>query len=210
MKNTRQRILDAGRKLFNERGFSQVTVRMIASELGMSSGNLNYHFRKREDILEALYFEMVEVFDRRVEKLGEQEISLQLMRNDVEESLRRMLDYRFCWSDLYFILKANEKIHAHFLQAKEARLKGYRYLYTFFIQQKILEKPSFAEEYNYLRERMLDYSNTCIYASELYAREKDEARFIKRASFQLISMLYPYFTVAGKKEFRELYPSFFA
>ena len=66
--------MDGSRKLFNELGFSQVTIRMIASELGFSSGNLNYHFRKRADILEALYFEMVEVFDKRIQDLSEARI----------------------------------------------------------------------------------------------------------------------------------------
>jgi AcrR family transcriptional regulator len=42
---------------------------MIALELNMSSGNLNYHFKKREDIFEALYFEMVLEFDERIESL---------------------------------------------------------------------------------------------------------------------------------------------
>ena len=79
MKNTRQKILDTSRNLFNDLGYSQVTIRMIASKLNMSSGNLNYHFRKREDILEALYFEMVQVFDERVQTLDSKQISLKLM-----------------------------------------------------------------------------------------------------------------------------------
>ena len=62
-------ILEAARTLFNERGYSQVTIRMIAVKLNMSSGNLNYHYKKREDIFEALYFEMVSEFDERIKYL---------------------------------------------------------------------------------------------------------------------------------------------
>jgi len=40
---------------------------MIAMELGMSSVNLNYHYKKREDILESFYFEIVKSFDKRDE-----------------------------------------------------------------------------------------------------------------------------------------------
>ena len=76
MKDTKQKILTAARLLYNDVGYSQVTIRMIASELNMSSGHLNYHFRKREDILEALYFEMVEIFDKRVQLLQNQKMSL--------------------------------------------------------------------------------------------------------------------------------------
>ena len=58
MSKKKKLILEAARTLFNERGYSQVTIRMIALELNMSSGNLNYHFKKREDIFETLYFEI--------------------------------------------------------------------------------------------------------------------------------------------------------
>lgn len=64
MKNTKQQILEAARKRFNKSGYMQATICMIASKLGISSGNLNYHFCKREDILEALYFAMVKQFDK--------------------------------------------------------------------------------------------------------------------------------------------------
>ena len=53
MKNTRKNILNASKVLFNELGYSQVTIRMIALQLNMSSGNLNYHFKKRENIVKS-------------------------------------------------------------------------------------------------------------------------------------------------------------
>ena len=52
MKNRKKEIVEVARTLFNAKGYSNVTIRMIAMELGMSSGNLNYHFKKKEAILE--------------------------------------------------------------------------------------------------------------------------------------------------------------
>ena len=46
MSKTKQKILDVSKGLFNAKGFSNVTIRMIAQELNMSSGNLNYHLKK--------------------------------------------------------------------------------------------------------------------------------------------------------------------
>ncbi len=127
MPKTKKRILDAARTLFNEYGFSQVTIRMIALELDMSSGNLNYHFKKREDILEALYFEMVAVFDQRVEGVGASPITLETVKKDVGESLERMIAYRFFWTDLYYLLRRHPNIKKHFFKAAEARKKGYEF-----------------------------------------------------------------------------------
>ena len=181
---------------------------MIASALGMRSGNLNYHFRKREDILEALYFEMVEVFDRRVQMLDEHKISLKFMQSNIQTSMKRMVEYRFFWTDLYFLLKSNPKIKAHFTKAKVERIHGYNVVFDIFIQQEILRKPSFANEYHFLIDRIIDYSNTWLYASELYDRSEKSIEIIELASFHLLSMLYPYLTETGQQDFRKLHASF--
>ena len=51
---TRERILKTALKMFNERGIHGVGVRDIARQLEMSPGNLQYHFKKKEDLVVAL------------------------------------------------------------------------------------------------------------------------------------------------------------
>ena len=58
-RNTRQRILDAALALFNERAPAQVTTAEIAEAAGIAEGNLHYHFRRKADLLLALF----EVFE---------------------------------------------------------------------------------------------------------------------------------------------------
>jgi AcrR family transcriptional regulator len=53
--STRDRILDTCRSLFNERGPADVTTSEIATAVGISEGNLHYHFRRKEQILAALF-----------------------------------------------------------------------------------------------------------------------------------------------------------
>ena len=52
--NTKQDIIACARRLFEARGYNQVSMREIAGELGISVGNLTYHFKKKEDLIEAL------------------------------------------------------------------------------------------------------------------------------------------------------------
>ena len=52
---TRLRILAACRELFNERGPGEVTTAQIAAAVGINEGNLYYHFKRKEQILEALF-----------------------------------------------------------------------------------------------------------------------------------------------------------
>jgi len=63
--NTKQKILKASIQLFNTNGMANVRLQQIANEIGISPGNLAYHFRNKEAIVEAinddLYHEASEI-----------------------------------------------------------------------------------------------------------------------------------------------------
>jgi AcrR family transcriptional regulator len=56
-RDTRQEIMSAAKKLFNQRGYNAVSVQDIAGALGISKGNLTYYFKKKESIIEAIITE---------------------------------------------------------------------------------------------------------------------------------------------------------
>ena len=63
---TRERILEVCRTLFNERGPAEVTTSEIATGVGISEGNLHYHFRRKEQIVIALF----DQFEAALERTG--------------------------------------------------------------------------------------------------------------------------------------------
>lgn len=46
--------MDTARQLFNEKGFHDTGMRDIAAALNISVGNLTYHYKKKEDLIEAI------------------------------------------------------------------------------------------------------------------------------------------------------------
>ncbi len=201
MKNRKENILSVSKILFNKKGYSNVTIRMIAVELKISSGNLNYHFKKREDILEALYFEMVSEFDSRVNQLGETETSFKSIKEEVLSSMQRMVEYRFFWTDLYNLLQLNEKIKLHFEEVYQSRFNGYEFLFEILLEKGYLQSFEFEKESQFLIERMIGFSNTWIYNSCLYDEDINQ-NYIELQSTNLLSMLYPYLTESAKVEYK--------
>ncbi|WP_162342738.1 TetR/AcrR family transcriptional regulator [Cyclobacterium salsum] len=56
--NTKQRIIDTAIDLFNKNGIQNITSRHIATVMGISYGNLDYHYKNKEALLLAIYKQM--------------------------------------------------------------------------------------------------------------------------------------------------------
>jgi AcrR family transcriptional regulator len=112
---TRERILDAGLRLFNEQGVQHVTTNHIAAEAGISPGNLYYHYRHKEDIVLELYrrYELkaagvLNVPDR-------QQVSIDDLWLLVHMAFEVIQDYRFLFRDLSDLNAEYPSLRARFV-----------------------------------------------------------------------------------------------
>jgi AcrR family transcriptional regulator len=113
-RRTRERILETSLALFNARGEPNVTTNHIADELEISPGNLYYHFRNKDDIIEQLFGQYEERIDRalvspegRLPDLEDIWLQLHLIYECIWE-------FRFLYRDLVDILSRNRKLRLHF------------------------------------------------------------------------------------------------
>ena len=125
-RRTRERILETALRLYNVFGEPNVTTTVIADTLGISPGNLYYHFRNKDGITDGI----VERFMHEIEPL----LQAQLERaHDVAHawrSLHAMFDliwrYRFLYLDLNDLLSRNRTVELRFRDLVEAKLDGVR------------------------------------------------------------------------------------
>ena len=107
---TRERILAVSLALFNDEGEAHVTTGMIAAELGISPGNLYYHFRNKDEIVERLFarFEERIVIEPDVQPAGPGAIEdLWLYLHLMFEAIQ---DYRFLYRNLDDITSRNPRL----------------------------------------------------------------------------------------------------
>lgn len=111
---TRQRILDTALILFNERGESTVSTNHIADELEISPGNLYYHYRNKDDIIEQLFQRFEERMDLALVVPEGRAISLEDVWLQLHLVFECIWDYRFLYRDLVNILSRNRSLRLRF------------------------------------------------------------------------------------------------
>lgn len=113
-RRTRERILEIALVMFNSQGEPNVTTNHIADELEISPGNLYYHFRNKDDIVEQLFAAYETRMDEALQVPQERLPNLEDIWMQLHRVFECMWDYRFLYRDLVDILSRNRKLKLHF------------------------------------------------------------------------------------------------
>jgi AcrR family transcriptional regulator len=113
-RRTRERILEIALVMFNSQGEPNVTTNHIADELEISPGNLYYHFRNKDDIVEQLFTVYEQRMDQALQVPQDRLPNLEDIWMQLHNVFGCMWDYRFLYRDLVDILSRNRKLKLHF------------------------------------------------------------------------------------------------
>lgn len=186
-RDTRQAILDTAKTLFSQRGYNDVSIGEIAGALGISKGNLTYHFKKKEEIMEAILDSLTPTYPNDPPQSLAQ---LDACLLDMEEARSRNAFY--FWN------------HAQLGQLS-AKIKGmqrriYRHHFHLLTQsfrdlrdQGELSPESYPREYARVADAIL---LTNIYWLPFSSIKETEASFRPQAW----AVLYPHLTRRGREE----------
>lgn len=112
-RRTAERILEVTLELFNRFGEPNVSTTLISAELGISPGNLYYHYPAKDELINSL-------FDRYERGLNELLNASDGVR-DVEDAwffmhtlFELIWQYRFLYRDLNDLLSKNRRLETHF------------------------------------------------------------------------------------------------
>lgn len=126
-RRTAERILEVTLELFNRFGEPNVSTTLISAELGISPGNLYYHYPAKDELINSL-------FDRYERSLNEVLNASDNVR-DVEDAwfymhtlFELIWQYRFLYRDLNDLLSKNRRLETHFQSVLKNKTRSIRAL----------------------------------------------------------------------------------
>ncbi len=138
---TRERILAAARRLFNEQGTSVVSTNHIAAEAGLSPGNLYYHFADKREIVRALHAQYAAAHEERWQPgLNARENLVQLRRN-LAASAELAWEYRFLEREILALLRADPELRVAYRDVYERRVEEWLAFGEQLVAQGMLRAP---------------------------------------------------------------------
>lgn len=204
---TKDRILHTARLMFNAQGTAEVSSRNISEEMGISYGNLCYHFHKKADIIHQLYMNMQTEIDAELSNLQEEIFGFDFM----VQSLRRMLEvmhkYKFVFLDFTQLTRKYPKIKAHSMRLHQNRMTIGRKIFNFLSNEGYLREVKHAGHYEMIVHNFIMILNFWVMDSELYF-EGEEDQKVDHYLELLYSFVRASLTKKGADAFNEVYKSF--
>lgn len=204
MNETKHKILIKSLKLFNTTGISNVSLRNIADEVEISVGNLQYHFKKREDIIEALYFQLVGKIDK-VFVISTDDL-LKSFLNISIEIYKILYEYNFFLLDFVAITRRNQKIKSHYSELSKRREIESLKVINVLIKNGLFREELLKNEYRCLFKRIEVISNFW-FSSILIQSDVLSKDSIQEYSILISQSIYPYLTDEAKNQYVNIFPS---
>jgi len=203
MNSTKNKILISSRNLLNKQGLSGVSLRTIAEYLKISPGNLTYHYKKRSDIIEALYFELVTKMDEAIAQISVSENLLKGMYDMTKVMMEQFYEYRFLFLDFIQIMRENEPIKVHYTGLLKLREQQFLSLFQMLIEGNLMRKEEFADEHLFLLKRMTITGDFWLASAELSQEKIDKNQIVRFLEINCLA-IYPYLTDKGKQEYMKI------
>lgn len=206
-RRTRERILELSLRLFNDFGEPNVNTTLISDEMNISPGNLYYHFKNKDDIINCIF----QQFEREIDKLLAVPQDRQANVEDAWLFLHVLFElvwkYRFFYRDLNNLLANNRTLELKFKQLLGQKVKVARALCEGLHKAGELDAS--------LREIESLATNMVVVATYWlsYSYVMDPRRFnepdvvgaaVQRGCYQVMALTAPYLTGPSRALFEQL------
>lgn len=203
--NTKEKILYKALELFNKKGYNAVTTRHIAAELGISAGNLHYHFKHSEDILTILFTELTLKMDEIMNVMKKMENkTLKDLYQFTRSSCEVFYSYRFIFINFVDILNEIPEIEAQYEGINFSRKEEFQQIFSGFQKNNIFKKDipgflmqSFTEQIFIIADNWLTHNRLIL--------KLDKEAAVRHYTLLQMNLFYPLLNEKQQKLYEQQY-----
>lgn len=202
--NTRQRIVQAALELFNQQGERQVTTNHIAAHLGISPGNLYYHFRNKQTIVLELFGQYEQLVDQFLQRPQDRVMTVADKAFLLESLLTVLWDYRFLHRDLQHVLAADTELAQRYQRLAQRCLNNAQGIYQGFADAGILRIDALSIEALVLNSWLILTAWVPFVCSMQKESTDLTPAMLRRAIYQVLMLEREYVSAQARPEVDEL------
>lgn len=197
----RERILSASVELFNQSGVVAVTTNHIAAHLEISPGNLYFHFRNKEEIIQELFDQMChetyEVWAPH-HKVG----TFASPRELVEQSFEVFWKYRFFHREMYHLRRKDPALARKWKSHMNKTMRLLNATYSHWVRDGVMKKIDDSREMQMISDTVLITSSTFLQFFESPDKPATR-RSLRNGIDHILRFLLPYHSDALQSELRQ-------
>ncbi|MEX0312856.1 MAG: TetR/AcrR family transcriptional regulator [Allomuricauda sp.] len=197
--NTKNKIKTTARKLFNKKGFKNVTLREVAEALSISYGNVTYHYKTKNQLILSLYEDMLQETMEIIKTFDNNGI-LKSILDAPKITFAISMKYLFFYVDFIEIKRSYADLSSKLERDNNSRKKRYLQILKQLQFQGLLREELTDNDLDYLMD--LSGAMRTFFFINLNPNDfmnKDlESRYIKYVN----NLIFPYLTAAGMKKYK--------
>lgn len=188
-KNIREEIRNTARALFNARGYREVSMRDIADALHISVGNLTYHYKKKEDLIESVFLER----HKQYQKPGAPE-NITALNQFFMRVLDNRREHAFYYAYYDELLELCPKAADLQMQVMRDMFEAIKGAFIKLQNENILRREAFTNQYDVIIQALM---TICLYSlpEPMYLGENA----MQQKLMSLWSIVFSFLTEEGKR-----------
>ncbi len=203
LRDTKGLIKATALRLFNERGAGRVSGNTIADHCGISKGNLHYHFRTKQEIIKALFQDIVAEMAVSWRE-DENQPTVKHMAEMFERQLEMIWRHRFFYRELAALVRDSPELHQMVKDHREARIGKVLQFFEALVEVGVVNKPRSRESLRYLVVVSWIFCDNWLNFIELQGQTED-AEVINTGYDMIVELLYPHLTDSARAEIYDSY-----
>jgi AcrR family transcriptional regulator len=171
MVTTKDRILAEALRQLNQEGIGSVSIRSIAGALEMSAGNLTYHFKNIDAIIQQLYLNLVAEVNGMLAGLNPTTLDMGIVFESVRLTCGIMYRYRFILLDFAQIGRRVPGIRDHFRSLVNVRLQEFAFFNDVLQQLGYLKAERVPGQFDVVTLQMIILGNSWVIDAAIHFPE---------------------------------------